>query len=113
MSKGPKAPTRRRSRLLALEPRVLFDGAAVDSASALARPADADPAAMPADALLDAIDRALVPPAVEAPAAFAPAPVEWLVIDGAVPDAQQLLAQARAGLRVLLLQSDQDGLAQI
>jgi hypothetical protein len=113
MSKGPATPKKRRSRLLALEPRVLFDGAVVDSAAALAKQdpsAAIAPAPAPDTSLIDAIDRA-TPAAVEAPAAAAPA--EWLVIDGAVPDAAGLAAHARAGMNVLVLDPAQDGLVQI
>lgn len=111
MSKGSKAPKKRRSRLLALEPRVLFDGAAVDAAATLAQAVATDATAQPADPLLEALDQA-VPAAVGAPADTLQ-PVEWLVIDAAVPDAAQLAADARDGVRVLMLDASRDGLAQI
>ena len=125
MSKGTPAPKKRRSRLLALEPRVLFDGAIVDAAAAVAKAADATPPdvsaaaaktvdATPADTSSYTADAAArqVPAAAE-PAAASQASSEWLVIDAAVPDAAQLLANARPGMNVLLLDAQRDGVEQI
>jgi len=118
MSKGTKPQKKRRTRLLALEPRVLFDGAMVDAAAAAAKQPGGD-AATGHPPLPDALDKALpaavekaVPAAVEAPAR-APAATEWLVIDGSVPDAAQLAARARGGMNVLVLDPSRDGLRQI
>ncbi|WBY03784.1 DUF4347 domain-containing protein [Ramlibacter tataouinensis] len=117
-----KVPTKRRSRLLALEPRVLFDGALVDTAAALPGALDAVQAVQAADAASRAYPAAELSPelaalaqlALDAPiAAATPTSVEWLIIDGRVPDAAALAAQARPGLQVLLLDPAADGLAQI
>ncbi|HYF16750.1 MAG TPA: DUF4347 domain-containing protein, partial [Ramlibacter sp.] len=53
-----------------------------------------------------------VPAAVEPPRGE-PTPVEWLVIDGRVPDAQLLVDSARSGMQVLLLDPGRDGIQQI
>ncbi|MDB5944399.1 MAG: hypothetical protein JWQ13_3965, partial [Ramlibacter sp.] len=98
---------RSRSRLLALEPRVLFDGALADTTAAIPKPADSHATADAPD-----ISRFALPAAVEAPAA-APAPAEWLIVDSRVPDAAQLVANARPGMNVLLLDRQRDGLEQI
>ncbi len=101
-----KRAGRSRTRLLALEPRVLFDGALADTSAAVAKPVDSHAA----DAL--DISRFALPAAVEAPAAT-PAPTEWLIVDSRVPDAAQLVANARPGINVLLLDPERDGLEQI
>ncbi|HYD76783.1 DUF4347 domain-containing protein, partial [Ramlibacter sp.] len=121
-----KVPKKRRSRLLALEPRVLFDGALVDTAAALPKALDAAQVAQATDAAahadlpadlhpdLAALAQLALATAGEAPVATgAPAPVEWLIIDGRVPDASTLASQARPGMQVLVLDPSADGLAQI
>ncbi len=83
MSKGTKPQKKRRTRLLALEPRVLFDGAMVDAAAAAAKQPGGD-AATGHPPLPDALDKALpaavekaVPAAVEAPARAPAATNGW------------------------------------
>ena len=90
-----KRAGRSRTRLLALEPRVLFDGALADTSAAV-------PKIGATDAVLDLsrLTGFAVPAAVDIPAAGAAA-VEWLVVDSRVPDAAQLAAVAtdrKAGL---------------
>lgn len=102
-----KRAGRSRTRLLALEPRVLFDGALADTSAAVPKLGAADAAFD-----LSRVTGFAVPAAVDSPAP-SPAAVEWLVVDSRVPDAAQLIANARPGMQVLLLDPERDGLQQI
>jgi co-chaperonin GroES (HSP10) len=82
-----------RLNALALEPRIMFDGAAVDAAQDAAAQAPT--------------------PAPEAPEASAPALVEVAFVDSNVQDYQSLVAGMRDGVEVHVLDSNQDGLTQI
>ncbi len=109
----------------ALEPRVVFDGAAVAVAAEAAKPADAAadaPGAEPATAAGgDAAPSASAhEQLVAALAAAAPAFTgigdgdhEIAFIDGSMPDAGKLIANVPAGAQVVMLDSSRDGLAQI
>jgi hypothetical protein len=92
------ASSRKSVKPRALEPRVLFDAAAVETAVAVA--AEASPDA----------------PAVDAAALFA-APAtgrhEAYFVDTAVPNYQALLSQVPPGAEIFLINRDQPGLAQI
>ena len=143
-SKGAKrkAPTKRlKTRFLALEPRVVFDGALAvdivdktvaaisdfampDSAAAPAAAPDfsrpsaertaTDKAAADAQALRDA--NALNPSAqieVAADPAGASAPTEMLFIDGGLSGLQQLLSGVRSDIQVVILDPARDGFSQI
>ncbi|MBB3117620.1 Ig-like domain-containing protein [Pseudoduganella violacea] len=99
------------SRLLlqALEPRLMFDGAAVQTAIA----------ALHAEAPHLAPEHGMAPAAAErlaeraAPPA-APAPEKQVVfVDAALANSQALLGQLPPGAEVVLLEAGQDGLAQI
>ena len=106
----------------ALEPRVVFDGAAVAVAADAAKPADAAPAGpaaehAPADAeaaaataghdqLIAALGAAAAVPANSAANEIA-------FIDGSVPDAGSLIAHVQPGTAVVMLDPGRDGLAQI
>ena len=112
-SRCQSARSRRRPaiNLMALEPRMMFDGVA----SVAAHPAvDAAAHAMP-----DAAAQALIP--------VAPAPVmvraadpsrddgkkEAVFVDSSVPDVLALISGVRAGVEIDLIDGSQDGLAQI
>ncbi|MCR6633049.1 MAG: VCBS domain-containing protein [Magnetospirillum sp.] len=118
------ADSRRRNRrppmLLALEPRMMFDGAAAgDAAHAAAQAAAQAPAA---DAAHDAPDAAAK---VQIPDATAPAEVraaapeqnngkkEVAFVDTSVADYQSLVAGIGAGVEIQLIDGGQSGLAQI
>ncbi|HEY0847082.1 MAG TPA: Ig-like domain-containing protein, partial [Noviherbaspirillum sp.] len=90
------SPSKRRSRLLALEPRVLFDGVALHDAS----PIEADAGSHDLAAL-------------SAPRAADPPAREILFIDSAVPDADTLAAGARDGILVVRLDAQLDSFEQI
>ncbi|RJT23349.1 Ig-like domain-containing protein [Buttiauxella izardii] len=110
--------TRPRSHRFALEPRQLFDGAAVaEAASHADNPLDAQHH----DNAPDASKAVFVPPApapapasITAPApADASAPHEVYVVDSHVQNWQSLVSQLPEGSRVLVLDSNQSGLEQI
>ena len=118
---APRRPTRpvnarpglRRSgpRPLALEPRILYDGAVVDAAASLISSAQhAVPMreAQSADHVATA-DR-YVPAALEAPA---PTAREIVFIDARVPDQDRVAAGARAGVQVVIVGADEDGFSVI
>ena len=102
-----------RTRLLALEPRVLFDGALAEAAIAttlLQGTADPAPAS---DPLLDALAQA----SAAAPTTTSPAetqPNEIVFVDTTVADHQQLLAAiANPDARVVLLDPSRDAIEQM
>lgn len=111
-------PTRPRHHRFALEPRQLFDGAAVTEA---AHHADNPLDAQHHDNAPDASKAVFVPPApVPAPASItAPAPAdataphEVYVVDSHVQNWQSLVSQLPEGSRVLVLDSQHSGLEQI
>jgi hypothetical protein len=101
-----KRAGRSRTRFLAHEPRVLFDGALADAAAAAVKPFDSH--------AIEALDILLfVPPAALQASADAQAPTQWLIVDSRVPDAAGLVAKARPGFNLLLLDPQLDGLKQI
>ena len=111
-------PTRPRHHRFALEPRQLFDGAAVVEA---AHHADNPLDAPHHDNAPDASKAVFVPPApVPAPASItapapadAPAPHEVYVVDSHVQNWQSLVSQLPEGSRVLVLDAQHSGLEQI
>lgn len=111
-------PTRSRHHRFALEPRQLFDGAAVvEAASHADNPLDAQHH----DNAPDASKAVFVPPApVPAPASIAaPAPADAIpahevyVVDSHVQNWQSLVSQLPEGSRVLVLDAQHSGLEQI
>ena len=111
-------PTRPRHHRFALEPRQLFDGAAVTEA---AHHADNPLDTQHHENTPDASKAVFVPPAsVPAPASItAPAPAdttaphEVYVVDSHVQNWQSLVSQLPEGSRVLVLDSQHSGLEQI
>ena len=111
-------PTRPRHHRFALEPRQLFDGAAVTEA---AHHADNPLDTQHHENAPDASKAVFVPPAsVPAPASItAPAPAdataphEVYVVDSHVQNWQSLVSQLPEGSRVLVLDSQHSGLEQI
>ena len=107
-----------RRTMMALEPRIMFDGAAVETAAdttAAAEPAPAvqDAAAIEAAQLAEAAAD-VAPPAVQAdPAPPQPQRTEVLFIESNVADYQTLVNNAKPGTEVHVLDASQDGLAQI
>ncbi|MBF0270121.1 MAG: DUF4347 domain-containing protein [Alphaproteobacteria bacterium] len=90
-----QTPSVLRLNAMALEPRIMFDGAAVDTAQDVAAQAPApEPAPVPE-------------------AAPATAPVEVAFVDSNVQDWQTLVAGMREGVEVHVLDANQDGLSQI
>ncbi|MGJ7509249.1 VCBS domain-containing protein [Variovorax sp. GT1P44] len=103
---------RPRSHALALEPRILFDGAA---ASAVDQQHHADPAHA-ATATPVETAAAAARPAADAPPPSTPtpsAPHQLVVIDSRVENRDQLTAQFPADARLLVVDSRTDGLAAI
>ncbi|NUA30029.1 DUF4347 domain-containing protein [Cupriavidus basilensis] len=137
----PARPAKRSSPLsssliMALEPRIMFDGAAVATAAAAAHPAadshgaPADshaadshptdshvaPAAAPATAQpADAAGHAPAPAEAGAPSSPAPAPSghNVLFVDSRVEDSASLLAGVAPGTEIVYLNRNADGLAQM
>jgi VCBS repeat-containing protein len=97
-----------RSTLMALEPRMLFDGAALATADVTFKEADTQPKA-DQSAWSEGIRDAAV--AFNAPAASAV--VNLLVVDQGVQDWQSLVANVAPGTQVLVLDANQDGVSQI
>ncbi|WP_183033504.1 DUF4347 domain-containing protein, partial [Cupriavidus sp. UME77] len=137
----PARPAKRSSPLsssliMALEPRIMFDGAAVATAAAAAHPAadshgapadshaadshptdsHAAPAAAPATAQpADAAGHAPAPAEAGAPSSPAPAPSghNVLFVDSRVEDSASLLAGVAPGTEIVYLNRNADGLAQM
>ena len=114
-----KTPVLKRSRLLlqALEPRLMFDGAAAATAAASAhadaphpveRPAPAEAPAAPRSAAVERL-------AEKFAAALAPvAPAKQVVfVESNVANYQSLLAQMPSGMEVVVLNAGKDGLSQM
>ncbi|MEJ8823557.1 VCBS domain-containing protein [Variovorax humicola] len=99
---------RPQSHAMALEPRIMFDGAA--AAAVEQHHADTP---QPVDRTVE--HPATSPqPAAQRPAASAPAPAQnLLVIDGRLDQRDFLAAQAVAGTAVLVVNGNEDGLAAI
>src|SRR5512146_2406499 len=104
--KSKQAGRRPRRQMLALEPRLLFDGAAAATADQQHEQAQA--AALAAAATDAAATRATEQP-LTAPAETAtPAPAEaprheLMIVDTRIPEWQSLVAMARPDVQVLLL----------
>src|SRR5882757_1168465 len=115
---GSGAKTRSRlkrsaPRPIALEPRIMYDGAAVDTAAAAAAAAkQTSNTATDSNVSSESAGFAklYVPLAVEPAAATAR---EIVFVDARVPDYQQLVAGARSDVQVIVIQADEDGLAVI
>ncbi|TJZ79167.1 DUF4347 domain-containing protein [Chitiniphilus eburneus] len=109
-----RRPTKGSSLILALEPRIMFDGAAV--ATAIDRPhAEApirDSRADPTSAS-DGADHSAVAPAAVLPPQAEPATRNVLFVDARVKDADKLLADLKPDTEVVYLRADQDGLTQM
>ncbi|MCX7163279.1 MAG: DUF4347 domain-containing protein [Rhodocyclales bacterium] len=111
----PPKPARRRNRLLALEPRYLFDGVALTDAPH--DPLHPDAAQAPVEAARAGVQvrdttAADTPAAVGAPAAGGVGG-EILFIDAAVQDYSTIVAAVRPGVQVVVLDPTRDGLQQI
>ncbi len=110
---------RKRTRLLALEPRMMFDGALVAGAAAtvshvaaIAAPDHAVDASVAADAHPAATEKSSVTPA--ATSALTSAAQKTLVfIDESVPNYQTVAANVAPGASVILIAPDTDGIALI
>ncbi|UJB32610.1 DUF4347 domain-containing protein [Chromobacterium sp. Beijing] len=112
-----KTPALKRSRLLlqALEPRLMFDGAAAATAAAASAHADAPlPAERPAqtEAPRSAAVERLAEKLAAALAPTAP-PKQVVFVESNVANYQSLLAQMPAGMEVVVLNAGKDGLSQI
>ena len=102
----------------ALEPRVVFDGAAVAvAADAVAPSVAAEPAPVGEGAdtapSASAHEQLVAALAAAAPDAAQEAVNEIAFIDGSVADASALIAKVPAGAQVVMLDPSRDGLAQI
>ncbi|WP_284209292.1 DUF4347 domain-containing protein, partial [Chitiniphilus shinanonensis] len=110
---GQRRPTTGSSLILALEPRIMFDGAAV--ATAIDRPHEApthDTRSDPASTG-DGADHSAVAPAAVLPPQAEPAGRNVLFVDARVKDADKLLADLKPNTEVVYLRADQDGLTQM
>ena len=129
------APRRRRSRMIALEPRILFDGAmAVDIAQQAAAPADAPVADAPAAEAASLTPATFEAPGAQKPAAGTPADAvadsdldRAVVRDGAAPVRQEIVfvdptvanfqtlinGIDNPNVRIVILDTNRDGLQQI
>ncbi len=94
-----------RSTLMALEPRMLFDGAALATADAMADQRDAQATS----------DRSVWSEGLRdnAIAYSTSAPTNLLVVDQRVQGWQELAANVKEGTQVLVLDANQDGVSQI
>ncbi|KAB8043673.1 tandem-95 repeat protein, partial [Janthinobacterium aquaticum] len=108
-----RALKRRAPAPLVLEQRIMFDGAAVDTAVA-ARAAAEHAAADGATAERAAAEKqAVTTPAAVAAPAVAPARQEIVFIEDNVVNLQQLVAGVREGVEVVVLDHTRDGLQQM
>jgi len=102
-----------RRTMMALEPRIMFDGAAVETAVDTVtdpKPPVQDTAAIEAAKLVEAAAD-VVPPAVQTEPV--PPRTEILFIESNVADYQMLIDGAKPGTEVHVLDASQDGLAQM
>ncbi|NDY94073.1 DUF4347 domain-containing protein, partial [Ideonella livida] len=111
--------TRRASpRVMALEARLMFDGAAAVEAVQRQADADADPGARvipdtPRETARDTALEAMPGQGVASLPPALPGRAELVVIDARVPDLEGLLAALGPGRQVLVLDPSRDGLAQL
>jgi len=111
------ALSKHRRTMIALEPRIMFDGAAVETAvdaTADSSPVAQDTAAIDADKLAQAAAD-VAPPAVQADPVPQPQPqrTEVVFIESNVADYQTLVNDVKPGTEVHVLDASQDGLAQM
>ncbi|TQK04776.1 Ig-like domain-containing protein [Herbaspirillum sp. SJZ107] len=109
-----RALNRRGPAPLALEPRVMFDGATADAAVAAAKAAAAVPADLPAER--SAAHPAVAQQDTHVAAAVLPADTprqEIVFIEDNVPDYQKLAAAVQPGVEVVVLDHTKDGLQQM
>ncbi|WP_170936120.1 VCBS domain-containing protein [Pandoraea sp. PE-S2R-1] len=109
---------RPRSLTLALEQRILFDGAGATAAEQhhpadSAHPAAAAEPVARQDAKADARTEAAPPAVVPSAPAPSPAPRNLVVLDSRVENGDELLAQQPANTQVLVIQPGQDAIAAI
>ncbi|PPK76973.1 uncharacterized protein DUF4347 [Methylobacter tundripaludum] len=107
------ALSKHRRTMIALEPRIMFDGAAVETAvdaTADSSPVAQDTAAIDADKLAQAAAD-VVPPAVIVDPI--PQRTEIVFIESNVADYQSLVGDVKPGTEVHVLDASQDGLAQM
>ncbi|MES2536294.1 MAG: Ig-like domain-containing protein [Pseudomonadota bacterium] len=97
------ARLRPRRSMLALESRIVFDGAVVAAVIDIAK--------VPDGAAPDHSPDAVAPDAPATPDSAAPGKV--LIVDTRVADYQQIVAAAGAGVTVILIGKDSDGIMQI
>ncbi|MGL4637889.1 MAG: Ig-like domain-containing protein [Beijerinckiaceae bacterium] len=108
---GSISSVRAINTVLALEPRIAFDGAMVDTAEQVVSCDGFDNASQASSVESVACYVNLVEPMAEA--CFASPRTEIVFVDTSVPDAATLLAGIRPGVEVVLIDSTRDGIAQI
>ncbi|NPC54662.1 cadherin domain-containing protein, partial [Caenimonas soli] len=101
---------RRKPQLMALEPRLMFDGAAVAAAEAAALPGDGSGHATEAPALPPVEAAPAVAPAVDAPAVNRH---EIVFVDTSITGWEALVADTHPGVEVVLLDPARDPFAQM
>ncbi|MFA5017957.1 MAG: DUF4347 domain-containing protein, partial [Methylobacter sp.] len=109
------ALSKHRRTMIALEPRIMFDGAAVETAvdaTADSSPVAQDTAAIDAAKLAQAAAD-VAPPAVQADPAAQPQRIEVVFIESNVSDYQTLINGVSPDAEVHVLDASQDGLAQM
>ena len=109
------ALSKHRRTMIALEPRIMFDGAAVETAvdaTADSSPVAQDSAAIDADKLAQAAAD-VAPPAVQVDATSQLQRIEVVFIENSVTDYQSLVGDVKPGTEVYVLDASQDGLAQM
>jgi len=109
------ALSKHRRTMIALEPRIMFDGAAVETAvdaTADSSPVAQDTAAIDADKLAQAAAD-VAPPAVQADPVPQPQRIEVVFIESNVSDYQTLINGVSPDAEVHVLDASQDGLAQM
>ena len=105
---APHTSRRNRSHLLALEPRILFDGVALTDAAVPDKNIASlfeHPTSDPRQASLFDAPAAVLPPQAAAH--------EIVFIEGNIAQAQQLAAGVRSGVQAIILDPSKDGLDQI
>ncbi|MGE7136800.1 VCBS domain-containing protein [Luteibacter sp. NPDC031894] len=107
-------PFRPRAHRYALEPRQMYDGAALVEAAHHVDPADAahDAGKFQSPAAEQPGHRAMAP-AATAPAPSVPAPAQVYVVDQSVANWQSLVSQLPQGSQVVVLDGKSSGLSQI
>ncbi|PKN16085.1 MAG: hypothetical protein CVU66_02220 [Deltaproteobacteria bacterium HGW-Deltaproteobacteria-23] len=113
-----RSPFRPSKRAIALEPRLMFDGAVAANADQVLNPSDASHDPVIVDKTAVSVDKPSTAEDLQLPLFTADffadkTPLEIVFVDTSVPNWQQLAGAIKPGIEIILLDPSQDGIRQI